>query len=799
MKVFDNKREIEQDRQIAKKIAECGIRQRLGGIKARLLNCIHNKSYRKKYKYYYALTFAIPIIVIILANIITQQAVKNQVLQSNEKTLNQFFGRVDEQITLMIKDVHNIAMRQELQEYAELSVEKTLEDIEKRLSVITMLNGYYAGSVYEDIFVCFEDNSRLISGVNPMAVSGGKENYNRIYYKEDSQMQHRLAGIMQQDKVQPAFWTIQKEGGEPYFALSLNRYRADSKLRNYVVTLVVDSDFVEICVGEGILAQGENVMLFTRDGELLFSYQTGWLNYLPEDYRSEGVYETKENGEDYTLLVKRSESMDGYYVMAVSHEMFFEPLTKIRTISYVGILLSIIIGIFVMFKMSRNTYRPLELVLAQLQDKMKQEFEPGKHNEFEFITEWLNKKEREDSFNKNRRRKEEEIGRRQKLLKVVLEGKAMSEAEMEFLENQVVLSGQFYGGIIQLKSCGKAGWDMVSFIIANVLEEIFRETCSCDILPLSAARQIIVLGLKREASEEELEELLRKGFLFLEQYFDIRAMVGMGERCMGLYGLYKMYRQAQLSLEYRFVLGNEMIISYRNIQGRQMKLPFSDRNTMFHIVDEFLQKEKVCEETAESFVRKLTGIYGVDALASIETVEYFRYEMINALNRVWAGSEMEYFQRQAYVEQLMEAEHLEEYLGRLANIFWETGKELQDNSHRRNLTRKIKQYVEENYAKEELSVAMVGEAFGMQAAYLSQIFREEYGMLLLNYIANTRVKEAQKLLRETKMTVHEIAERTGFLSDGVFIKTFKKIVGITPGKYRETARDAVASDINLND
>ena len=801
MRLFNDKRKTEQDIQPTKENFRGGIRQGLLGIKEKLLGYIHNKSFRKKYKYYYALTFAIPIIVIILANMITQKAVKDQVISSNEKTLKQFFRLVDERIEMMIDDAYKIAMRQELQEYAGLSEVKTLEDVEKRLSVVYMLNGYYIGSVYEDIFVWFSDSDRVISGINPTATSWGKETYNQSYYSEDSQMQWQLDGIVQQDKVYPVFWPIKNKDGKSSFALSLNRYWAGSRLKNYVVTLVTGSDFADTCVGEGILAQGENAMLFNRDGELLFSYQTEGFDHLPERYRSAGIYETKEKGRAYTLLVVESESMDGYYAMAISHDIFFEPLSRIRTISYVGILLSVIIGIFVTFKMSSNTYRPLELVLAQFQDNMNlnRQFEPDKHNEFEFIAEQLNKKGREESFVRDRKKREEKAARRKELLLVALEGKAMNETELEFLENRVDLSGQFYGGIIQLKSCGKAGWDMISFIMGNVFEEIFQESCSCDILTLSAARQIIVLGLKREVSEEEMEELLKKGLLFLEQYFEVQVIVGMGECCMGLYGLQRLYRQAQRALGYHFVLGNETIISHRNIRERQITKPRSDGNTMFHIVEEFLQKEKVHEETAKAFVRKLTGIYGVDAEASIETVEYFRYEMVNTLNRVWAGSEVEYFQRQAYVERLMESEHLEEYVERLAGILWETGKEMQDNGRRKHLTRKIKQYVEDNFANAELSVTLIGEVFGMQAAYLSQIFREEYGMLLLNYIANTRVKEAQRMLCETKMTVHEIAESTGFLSDGVFIKTFKKIVGITPGKYRETARDAVGTDINLND
>lgn len=789
MKAFGEKRKSQQDGQGVAEATGGGMRQVFGRIKERLLRNIHNKSYRKKYTYYYALTFAIPIIVILLANMITQQAVKNQVLRSNERTLKQFFRLVDEQIALMVDDAYKIVMLRELTEYAELNAEETIGATGKRVDIISMLNGYYLDSDYEDVFVWFPYSDRLISGMNPTASSGVMESYCQIYYKEEQQMQQKLIGILQHDIMQPAFWTVEKEDENQYFALSINRYRTSSKLKNYVVTMVASSNFVDNCIGEGILAQGENAMLFNRGGELLFSYQTEGLDHLPECYRSAGIYEIKENGKPYTLLVQESESMDGYYAMAISHDMFFEPLSRIRTISYAGILLSVIIGMFVIYKMSRNTYRPLELVMAQLQDTMKQQFDPGKHNEFEFMAEWLKKKEEEERGGRRRKQKEQESARRKELFLLALEGKSLNETEMEFLENQVALSKQFYGGVIQLKSCGEAGWDLISFVIANVLEEIFQETCHCDILSVSASRHILILGLKKEESEDTLEALLQEGLLFLQQHFGIQAVVGMGELCTGLYGLRKLYRQAQQALEYQFILGKEMIIRYSHISGRQMKLPFSDKNTMFHIVEEFLQKEKVREDTAEAFCKKLIGLYGIDAQASMETVEYFRCEVINTLNRVWAGSEMEYFQRQTFVEQLMEAEHLEEYGARLAHILCEIGKNQQDNSRRKNLTRMIKQYVEENYANADLSVTLVGEVFGMQAAYLSQIFREEYGMLLLNYIANTRVKEAQRMLRESKMTIHEIAESAGFLSDGVFIKTFKKIVGITPGKYRETGEE----------
>ena len=57
-------------------------------------------------------------------------------------------------------------------------------------------------------------------------------------------------------------------------------------------------------------------------------------------------------------------------------------------------------------------------------------------------------------------------------------------------------------------------------------------------------------------------------------------------------------------------------------------------------------------------------------------------------------------------------------------------------------------------------------------------------MRLVNYIAYVRVDRAKQLLSDTDLPIREIAAQVGFLSSGVFIKTFKKELGITPGQYR---------------
>ena len=65
--------------------------------------------------------------------------------------------------------------------------------------------------------------------------------------------------------------------------------------------------------------------------------------------------------------------------------------------------------------------------------------------------------------------------------------------------------------------------------------------------------------------------------------------------------------------------------------------------------------------------------------------------MINALNRVWANSNEEYFKRQSYVVELTDAESLRKYVTCLEKILFETGKSFQYNRRRRGIAEQVKQ------------------------------------------------------------------------------------------------------------
>ena len=98
---------------------------------------------------------------------------------------------------------------------------------------------------------------------------------------------------------------------------------------------------------------------------------------------------------------------------------------------------------------------------------------------------------------------------------------------------------------------------------------------------------------------------------------------------------------------------------------------------------------------------------------------------------------------------------------------------------------KIKSYIEQHYSDDNLSVKSIADEFHMSFNYISKYFKEHTGEGMAKYIIEVRIEKAKELLTQSNDTVAKIAGKTGFYSSGVFIRTFKKAVGVTPGQYRE--------------
>jgi len=109
---------------------------------------------------------------------------------------------------------------------------------------------------------------------------------------------------------------------------------------------------------------------------------------------------------------------------------------------------------------------------------------------------------------------------------------------------------------------------------------------------------------------------------------------------------------------------------------------------------------------------------------------------------------------------------------------------IEDVSGNLNLKRisEIKQYLNENYLK-EIMLDDLAKIAHVSKYYLIRKFNECYGLSPHQYVTNSRINYAKKLLKN-KNDFADIAIESGFYDQSHFIKCFKEYTGVTPMKYK---------------
>lgn len=102
---------------------------------------------------------------------------------------------------------------------------------------------------------------------------------------------------------------------------------------------------------------------------------------------------------------------------------------------------------------------------------------------------------------------------------------------------------------------------------------------------------------------------------------------------------------------------------------------------------------------------------------------------------------------------------------------------------------KIIQYVQTNYA-ENISLEKMAKQLGYESSYVSKVFHQVIHMHFSRYVNQFRVDAAAVLLRETNLSMAEIAMRSGFQSIRSFNHTFRDITGETPSAMLRRLRQS---------
>lgn len=92
---------------------------------------------------------------------------------------------------------------------------------------------------------------------------------------------------------------------------------------------------------------------------------------------------------------------------------------------------------------------------------------------------------------------------------------------------------------------------------------------------------------------------------------------------------------------------------------------------------------------------------------------------------------------------------------------------------------------------EEWPVRRLARVSDVSEAHFARSFKEAFGVPPHRYLLTRRIERAKTLLRDTELSITDIAFQTGWQSLGTFGRTFRDITGESPGELR--AREKAAS------
>lgn len=91
-------------------------------------------------------------------------------------------------------------------------------------------------------------------------------------------------------------------------------------------------------------------------------------------------------------------------------------------------------------------------------------------------------------------------------------------------------------------------------------------------------------------------------------------------------------------------------------------------------------------------------------------------------------------------------------------------------------------YIERNLAG-NLSLTIVADQVSLSPSHFSRLFKQSVGYSFSEYVTHTRLEYAKLLMTNEKLSIGEVAERSGFNNANYFSSTFKKYNHMTPKEY----------------
>ena len=621
-----------------------------------------------------------------------------------------------------------------------------------------------------DLFVYYGGSDVIVSAANSTARS---DLYYDVYYagtRQDYWNWKAFINGSENSKVGTVYY-----GGKPCLAIArtlptnitgTSKIVAVSVFRNEIIDAFMDN-----ASGEVAVYSLENKPLISSDAAL-----TADLN-LPEDAPAREYLTLKSGGRTWYVYIIDSVAAACRYVSLTPDYVFTESMDVLRRFQVGVNLLLVALGMLLAWVLARRNAKPLEEAVKSLSEKTNVQYDRRSKSELEYLRATIEHTLDEKKLFQNTFDMRSDV-LQQNFLYEAVTGTVRDADSLQslFARNRLPLISDRFA-ILLLR-----GWHEEPIppdVVAPLVNHVRDMKALCYPLYLISPSCACIVNLPVEFTIEELDALCDR-FRTEQSYTFCRSDI-----YSGLDGLHAAFKEAAHLVGFDIVYGDTVVITPEKVPH---DCAFSF-NAAFAPMAETELSRAIQDESVDcaALFDRLRAAYSSDGATNPRSVRCFMYDMRRFLTAAITRQCSAAFAAQLDIDgAFFSAEALPWFRDQAVNLLEQARAHYADNHSDNALCAQALAYLDEHYGDRNLGVGTLDKMFGVSSAYLSERFRAHTGQGIGDYLTSVRMMHACRLLRETDMTLEEIAESVGIVGSSTLIRLFKKTQGVTPGVYRRT-------------
>ena len=329
---------------------------------------------------------------------------------------------------------------------------------------------------------------------------------------------------------------------------------------------------------------------------------------------------------------------------------------------------------------------------------------------------------------------------------------------------------------------------LMAFVLFNVGDEIVvREKAGVVYQEGNNRVCIIFAGNRTKEFSESIHRICHEIQKKVKEVIGLETSIGIGSWVRSPYELIYSYRLAAKAIDYRYLLGGNLLFDMEEKKTDNSIFLINDLETLTEAIKS--GDRRLMEETLGQIETEIKSALVEKSYACI-----YLQQVIRAIGNTCQSLSEEPEKIIAQRETLLKAVTEQRMFSQAAALVEKYAQEVFDELQELNSSSGQRQgmlamdYIQKNYMDPGLSLNSICSYLNISTSYFSTIFKEMTGETFIEVLTRVRMEKAKELLENTTMKNYEIAEKVGFSDPHYFGISFKKITGKTPTEYAREKR-----------